>query len=54
MPKDGKLWNDVKARHDAYDREKMKELKKQLGVDGTPKENKNAKKPNGPVSGVRG
>lgn len=54
MARDGKLWENVKARHDAYDKQKMKELKNQLRVDGTPRENKNIKKPTGVVSGVRG
>lgn len=53
MPKDGKLWDDVKARHDAYDKQKAKEIKKQSGVDLTKRYNPNPSKPSG-TGGVRG
>lgn len=48
-----KVWDEVKARHEAKEKERLRELKKKTGVDATIQKNPNPKKGSG-TGGVRG
>jgi len=54
MPKGGRVWDEVKARHEAYDKRIQEENRKRFNVDPTPRTDRTpAKKPRNLVGGVR-